>query len=143
MPRTPYLPPGSLREVLAYPFAASKFTDEDFKSALSKFGLEALSGSLDAVKRWDHDFNEDEQQAFAFARVLLHRPPWLLIDEVLDGMDDENLARVAHIFREELPKTAVIHIGRSTSYDEIFNRVLHLVKDPELHRLPVMNPQTA
>jgi putative ATP-binding cassette transporter len=143
MPRTPYLPPGTLREVLAYPFAADKFTDEQFSDALSKFGLEALKGSLNEVKRWDHDFNEDEQQAFAFARVLLHRPPWLLIDEVLDGMDEDNLARVAHIFREELPKTAVIHIGRSAAYDQLFSRVLHLIKDPDVHRLPVLKPQTA
>jgi putative ATP-binding cassette transporter len=136
MPRTPYLPPGTLREVLAYPLQTGKFDTPAFANALTKMGLDHLVGALETTQRWDHELNEDEQQRLAFARVVLHRPPWLLIDEVLDALDEEDLLRVAAIFSKELPQTAVIHIGRSQTHNQVFSRVLHLIKDPDTHRLP-------
>jgi putative ATP-binding cassette transporter len=44
-------------------------------------GLERLAGSLDREARWHKDFSLDEQQALAFARVLLHVPKWVLLSE--------------------------------------------------------------
>ena len=52
MPRTPYLPPGSLREVLAYPAATEKFKEADYASALARLKLERLLPMLDASHRW-------------------------------------------------------------------------------------------
>jgi putative ATP-binding cassette transporter len=143
MPRTPYLPPGSLREVIAYPLDTGKFSDEAFAHALGSVGLERLTNSLNVAQRWEHELNEDDQQALAFARVVLHRPPWLLIDEVLDSLDQETLQRVLQLFADELPHSAVIHIGRADGHDSVFKRVLHLVKDPSSRRLPVLSIQPA
>ena len=92
MPRTPYLPPGTLREALAYPSAVDKFKAEHYSAALARLGLESLEPLLDVSKRWDHELNEDEQQRLAFATLLLHAPHWVLIDEVLDGLDEESLS---------------------------------------------------
>jgi putative ATP-binding cassette transporter len=143
MPRTPYLPPGTLREVLAYPLQTEKFDTAAFTNALNKMGLDHWAAALDTTQRWDHELNEDEQQRLAFARVVLHRPPWLLIDEVLDALDEDDLLRVAAIFAKELPQTAVIHIGRSELHNQVFSRVLHLIKDPDTHRLPMPAIQPA
>jgi putative ATP-binding cassette transporter len=136
MPRTPYISPGTLREILAYPRAAQQFDQAAFTHALTRFGLERLVPQIDAQKRWEHELNEDEQQDLAFARVVLHQPPWLLIDEVLDTLDDAVLARVAEVLQQELAKTGVIHIGRNDSH-QLFSRVLHLIKDPDAIALPV------
>jgi putative ATP-binding cassette transporter len=136
MPRTPYISPGTLREILAYPRAAQQFDDAAFTRALTRLGLERLVPQIDAQKRWEHELNEDEQQDIAFARVVLHQPPWLLIDEVLDTLDDAGFARVAAILKQDLVKTAVIHIGRNDSH-QLFSRVLHLIKDPDAKDLPV------
>jgi putative ATP-binding cassette transporter len=135
MPRTPYLPPGTLREVLAYPLASGKFENRVFEDSLKRMSLERLLPMLDRTERWDRELSEDEQQGVAFARVLLHEPPWLLIDEVLDSLDDDSLRRVTEIFAGDLRQSAIIHIGRAGS-DALFSRVLHLVKDPALHKLP-------
>jgi putative ATP-binding cassette transporter len=143
MPRTPYFPPGTLREALAYPLQTGKFDTAAFSNALAKMGLDHLAASLDTTLRWDRELNEDEQQRLAFARVVLHRPPWLLIDEVLDSLDDDDLQRVAAIFQKELPQTGVIHIGRSQTHTQVFSRVLHLIKDPDTHRLPTPAIQPA
>ena len=143
MPRTPYLPPGTLREALAYPSGVDKFTAQDYSSALNRLGLETLEPLLDVAKRWDHELNEDEQQTAGFARVLLHAPPWVLIDEVLDSLDEDARRSVLDMFEKELLHTGVIHIGRADAHDHLFSRVLHLVKDPTLHRLERAAPQLA
>jgi putative ATP-binding cassette transporter len=134
MPRTPYLPPGTLREVLAYPKATDAFESERYAAALSRLGLERFSARLDSPERWDRDLNEDEQQALAFARVLLHRSPWVMIDEVLDSLDEETLNRVVDVFAKDLPKSGIIHIGRSDAH-QFMSRVLHLIKDPGARKL--------
>jgi putative ATP-binding cassette transporter len=74
---------------------------------------------------------------------VLHAPAWLLIDEVLDSLDEEVRQRVLAVVAEDLQRTGVIHIGRADARDHLFSRVLHLVKDPTLRRLPTGAPQLA
>jgi putative ATP-binding cassette transporter len=143
MPRTPYLPPGTLREVLAYPSNTGKFETADYGAALTRLKLERLVPMLDIIHRWDRELNEDEQQTLAFARLLLHSPPWVLIDEVLDSMDEDARQSILDLFGKDLEHTAVIHIGRADAHDQVFSRVLHLVKDPDLRRLETAAPQPA
>jgi vitamin B12/bleomycin/antimicrobial peptide transport system ATP-binding/permease protein len=141
MPRTPYLPPGTLREVLAYPLRTDKFETGAFSSALARLGLEQLIPKLDTSERWDRELNEDEQQSLAFARAVLHKPPWLLIDEVLDSLEDNALTLVKDILTKDLGQSAIIHIGRVDTH-KIFSRVLHLVKDTTIRRLKSPVPST-
>jgi putative ATP-binding cassette transporter len=143
MPRTPYLPPGTLREVLAYPSTTDTFEATAYTNALVRLKLERLVPVLDVSKRWDHELSEDEQQTLAFARVVLHAPPWLLIDEVLDSLDEDGRQGILDIFVRDLEHTAVIHIGRADAHDHLFSRVLHLVKDPTLRRLQTAAPKVA
>ena len=143
MPRTPYLPPGTLREILAYPSSTEAFETAAYVNALTRLNLERLVPLLDVTQRWDHELNEDEQQTAGFARVLLHAPPWVLIDEVLDSLDEDARRSVLDMFEKELLHTGVIHIGRADAHDHLFSRVLHLVKDPTLHRLERAAPQLA
>jgi vitamin B12/bleomycin/antimicrobial peptide transport system ATP-binding/permease protein len=140
MPRTPYLPPGTLREVLAYPSATAAFDAAAYAKALARLKLDRLVPLLDVSRRWDHELSEDEQQTLAFARVVLHAPPWILIDEVLDGLDEDARQAILDIFAEDLQHTGVIHIGRADAHDHLFSRVLHLVKDPTLRRLRTPAP---
>ncbi len=140
MPRTPYLPPGTLREVLAYPSATATFDAAAYAKALARLKLDRLVPLLDVSRRWDHELSEDEQQTLAFARVVLHAPPLILIDEVLDGLDEDARQAILDIFAEDLQHTGVIHIGRADAHDHLFSRVLHLVKDPALRRLRTPAP---
>jgi vitamin B12/bleomycin/antimicrobial peptide transport system ATP-binding/permease protein len=136
IPRTAYLPPGTLREVLAYPSPVAKFAAEAFPHALERLGLDRLVPLLDQTRRWENVLSDGEQQSVAFARALIHAPPWLLIDEVLDTLDDDTRRRVSDVIRKELAGSAIIHIGPSAVHRDLFGRVLHLVKDPEARRLP-------
>ncbi len=132
LPRgTPYLPRGTLREVVAYPLTVESFTERDFTHALGRLGLERLVPLLDMTRRWDRELSQDEQLSVAFARMVLQKPPWVLIDDTLGSLDDEALERVIDVFTNDLEATTLIHIGRAAqSRDPLFSRTLHLVKSP-------------
>jgi vitamin B12/bleomycin/antimicrobial peptide transport system ATP-binding/permease protein len=140
LPRTPYLPPGTLREVLAYPKPTNTFETAVCCDALARVGLQRLAPQLDAAERWDRELNEDEQQALALARVIIHKAAWVIIDEVLDSLDDTALERAIDIFSKDLAQSGIIHIGRSDAH-HTFSRILHLVMDPAAKKL--RTPQAA
>jgi vitamin B12/bleomycin/antimicrobial peptide transport system ATP-binding/permease protein len=142
MPRTPYLPPGTLREVLAYPKVTDNFESSVFSAALARVGLERLSPRLDTQERWDRELSDDEQQALALARAIIHKAAWVLIDEVLDSLDDSALERAIDIFAKDLSQSTVIHIGRTDAH-RYFSRVLHLIKDPTVRKLAPAAPVLA
>jgi vitamin B12/bleomycin/antimicrobial peptide transport system ATP-binding/permease protein len=141
MPRTPYLPPGTLREILAYPSPAETYQADAYVNALTRLKLERLIPLLDVSQRWDHQLNEDEQQSLSFARVLLHAPPWVVIDEVLDSLDEDARQYILGILSKDLERAGIVHIGRPEVQTHAFPRVLHLVKDPTLRRLEAAQPQ--
>jgi putative ATP-binding cassette transporter len=125
---TPYLPQGSLREVLAYPLKPEGFATDAYVQALHRLGLDRLVPLLDVARRWDRELSEDQQLALAFARVRLQAPAWVLIDDVFGSLDGDTLERVVEIFGDELARTGVIHIGGAQARDPLFARVVHLVK---------------
>jgi putative ATP-binding cassette transporter len=129
LPRNPYLPPGTLREILAYPMAVDKFEAAAFSAALLRLGLQRLVPLLDEVRRWDQEITEDEEQSLAFARVMLHKPSWAIIDEVFDALESQTVDRVIDMFNNDLASTGVLYIGR-TDAQHFFARVLHLINDP-------------
>jgi len=107
---------------------AESFSDEAFKRALFRLGLERLAPLLDTTHRWDRELSQDEQLCLAFARILLQAPPWVLIDGTLGTLDDDVLELVVDVFAKELLHTGVIHIGGPAQAHPLFSRVLHLVK---------------
>jgi putative ATP-binding cassette transporter len=135
IPRRPYLPPGTLREVLAYPQRVENFEPRAFTAALERVGLKRLAPMLDLPSRWDRELNWDEQQYAMLARLLIHRPQWVVLDEVLDAIDGETRARALAILFEDLNDAAIIHIGRGNVADPSFTHLLRLVKDPDIRRL--------
>jgi putative ATP-binding cassette transporter len=127
---TPYLPRGTLREVLAYPLKAESYAESAFTRVLYRLGLERLAPLLDTTHRWDRELGQDEQLCLAIARILLQTPPWVLIDGTFGLLDDDVLELVIDIFTNELRHTGVIHIGGPAQAHPLFTRVLHLVKAP-------------
>ncbi len=126
VPRTAYLPPGTLREVLAYPSQPADFEAAAIPLALARMGVERLTPLLDLRRRWEQTLSEDEQQCLVFARLLLRKPPWVIFDGVFDGLEPQTCERVALVFAAELLRTGVIHIGRGMVPPKFFGRVLHL-----------------
>jgi putative ATP-binding cassette transporter len=140
MPRQPYLPPGTLREVLAYPQSVENFEPHAFTDALERVGLARLAPMLDRTSQWNPELNWDDQQRLMLARLLIHKPGWVVIDELLDAIDGETRIRALEIFSKDLKDATIIHIGRGNAADPTFTRVLHLIKDPKIRRLVRQKP---
>ena len=135
MPRRPYLPPGTLREVLAYPRSVEDFGAHRFIDSLERMGLGRLTPLLDRTSAWDRELNWDAQQSLMLARLLIHEPHWVVIDEVLDAIDGETRTRALDILSRDLKDAAIIHIGRGKRVGPTFTRFFHLINDPESRRL--------
>jgi vitamin B12/bleomycin/antimicrobial peptide transport system ATP-binding/permease protein len=119
IPRQPYVPLGTLRATLAYPSPETALKDDEIGVVLESVGLNRLVSSLDRTARWDKELTDEEQQSLVFARLLLHQPRWVVIDEALDALDDEARERVISLFQDRLKDTSFINIGASRD-DELF-----------------------
>jgi putative ATP-binding cassette transporter len=136
VPRTPYWPPGTLAEAMSYPQKRDTFEKSDLVAALKRMKLDRVVPMLDQARGWEQQLSEEELTSLAFARVLLHKPKWVLIDEVLDNLDADTHALFTDVISKELKGSAVIHIGRQMANDPTFERAVHLIKDPTVRRLP-------
>ena len=129
LPRRPYLPPGTLRATLAYPHAADAYQPAAFGGALSSVGLKHLLPLLDTADRWDRRLNEGERQSLTFARVLLQRPQWLVVNGALDELEPLVRGRMEALLAEHTA-AGVISIGQDSARQGFFTRKLRLVLDP-------------
>ncbi len=137
LPPAPYLPPGTLREVLAYPLSVADFDASAFQPTLERLNLARLIELLDATRRWDHELSDDEQRALMFARALLHAPAWMFIEESLEAFDDQTRARVMDVLKNDLAHTGIICLGHHDEHNPLFGTTLHLVRNSHAAALAV------
>jgi putative ATP-binding cassette transporter len=115
LPQKPYLPIGTLREVVSYPTPLAGVSDAALRQALEAVGLPELVGRLDESAHWALALSPGEQQRIAFARALVQNPEWLFLDEATSALDEETEAGLYGLLRERLPRTTVVSVGhRST-----------------------------
>lgn len=127
----PYLPPGTLREALAYPEPPERFGAAELRAALTRCGLDRLVDRLDEAARWDEVMAEGERQRLAFARLLVHRPNWVLMDEATSELDDAAEADMMSLFKTELAGTTLISTGQRPSLAAFHDRTLTLARSPD------------
>ena len=130
IPTHAYIPPGVLRSSITYPRAADAANDDAIATALAGVGLDRLKPMLGKAGRWDRELNDDEKQRIAFARVILQRPRWVVIDNALDLVDPVSRRRIEAVFTGTLVDVGVINIGKAQNDSGFFTRTLHLVRDP-------------
>ena len=128
IPRTPYFSPGTLRDVLMRSDDGKPSDDQALADALKAVGLAHLAGSLDRAAVWEHELSDDELRLLAFARLVLHKPHWVVVDEALDAFDGATVKRLFDLIGKKLPDTTIINIGRGQHNYDFFPRALKLVK---------------
>jgi putative ATP-binding cassette transporter len=131
LPARAYVPPGSLRSALAYPHSTHVLDDKSIGAAFDAVGLAPLVKELDTTERWDRRLNENDKQCLAFARVLLQRPAWLVMDGVLEGLDPASRRRIEGLLQDTLHEVGLISIGEVDEHGLAFSQTLQLVTDPE------------
>ena len=129
LPQRPYLPIGTLRDVIAYPARDRHFSDEDTRDALTATGLQNLAGRLDEQQNWSMQLSPGEQQRIAFARALLQQPAWLFLDEATSSLDEDAEQQLYRMLKEKLPRTTLVSIGHRPTLRAFHTRSLELKDD--------------
>ncbi len=125
----PYLPPGTLREVLVKNWDQESIGDAAMQEALAAFGIESVlerAGGFDAEQNWADLLSLGEQQLVAVARVVLAAPRFALLDRVSSSLDPEQRARV---LRELAEKDIAVLLFEECAPDEASDAVLELGED--------------
>ena len=125
LPQKPYMPLGSLRDVLLYPYH-QPLPDAALQYALQICGLEGLKNKLDEIKNWSHDLSLGEQQLIAFARIFLHKPDVIFLDESTSAMDEETEFRIYKKLREYLPQATIVSVGHRGSLQKFHGQLITL-----------------
>jgi putative ATP-binding cassette transporter len=144
LPARAHVPPGTLRATLAYPQSVAEYDDATLARALSDVGLEHLRPSLDGSERWDRTLNDDEKQCLAFARVVVQRPQWLVLNGALEALDLNSRRRIEGLLSGQLAGVGLINIGEERVHDALFTDRLDIVADPRGPRFsPAQEQETS
>lgn len=126
LPQRPYLPLGSLRDALLYPFGSPSTPDVRLFEVLSRVGLDALSPDLGQVEPWTQVLSLGEQQLLALARVLLQLPDYVFLDEATSALDEGLELKMYTLLDEVLADSAIISVGHRSTLLAFHRRRLHL-----------------
>jgi putative ATP-binding cassette transporter len=102
LPERPYLPPGTLRDLLVRAGREGRVTDAEVERVVEQLGLRpvlARAGGLDAEQDWDNILSLAEQQLLAAARVLLARPPFAMLEHIDTALGGDSAHRVVELLR--------------------------------------------
>ena len=124
LPQEPYLPIGTLRDVVSYPRPASGVDDATLGETLKAVGLSDLAGRLDEAAHWALRLSPGEQQRIAFARALVQKPDWLFLDEATSAVDEATEERLYRLVRERLAGTTVFSVGHRATLRRFHARKL-------------------
>jgi putative ATP-binding cassette transporter len=132
IPSRAYVPTGMLRDCITYPYPGSAYSDAAIAAALTDVGLGRLAESLDKFDRWDRRLGETEKYCLVFARAVLQRPEWVVIDDALNLLDRTARHRIELLFIEKLTGIGVINIGHDGGHPRFYNAgTLTLTLDPK------------
>jgi vitamin B12/bleomycin/antimicrobial peptide transport system ATP-binding/permease protein len=125
LPQRPYIPLGTLRQVVAYPSQPEAFSDAATHQALDDAGLSKLIPELDVEDSWAQRLSGGEQQRVAVARALLAQPDWLFLDEATASLDPEAEEQLYMMLRRRLPRVTLVSIAHRPSVSAFHDR--HIV----------------
>jgi putative ATP-binding cassette transporter len=131
VPQKSYLPLGSLKGALLYPEPDLAVGDDRLIDALHRVGLAALAPRLDEVARWDQVLANGERQRLAVARLLLHEPQVVVLDDALSALEDEAQEALLTRIKSDLPGAVIVSLAQRPSPDGRHDRQLVLARNAE------------
>jgi putative ATP-binding cassette transporter len=130
LPERPYLPPGTLREVLVRTGRQEAVPDEKVVAILRALDLEpvlARTGGLDVERDWDDLLALGEHQLLSVARVLLSAPRFVVVHRLGTTLGPEMVARVLDLFSEA--GIAVLELGEAELPLEAYDGAIEVSAD--------------
>lgn len=125
LPQRPYMPLGTMRQVLSYPDAGEAHANQTLQEALTLCGLRRLIPRMDDEEKWDKVLSGGEQQRISFSRLLVLQPDIVIMDKATAALDAARQDSMMELFRKELDAT-LISVGHRTELEEYHQRKLTL-----------------
>ena len=104
LPERPYLPPGTLRDVLLRTGREQHTKDAEVHIILHRLGLEETVqrvGGLDAEKDWDDEFSIGEQHMLSIARMFLAKPAFVFLDRPGSSLPKSQISVILEMLAEQ------------------------------------------
>jgi vitamin B12/bleomycin/antimicrobial peptide transport system ATP-binding/permease protein len=111
-PQKSYLPLGPLKGALLYPNPDVHADDTRLAAALERVGLGQLTSRLGEVARWDQVLSNGERQRLAIARLLVHKPDVVILDDALSALEETVQTTLLARLKSDLPGATVISLGQ-------------------------------
>lgn len=130
LPERPYVPPGTLREVLLRTGLEQQVPDEQIQETLKTLNLDALlrkAGNLDSERSWSDLLSLSEQQRLSFARVLLAEPKFVFLDHPTRSLSECPLGELLALLRER--KITYLTLGDTADEPRFYDRLLEIADD--------------
>jgi vitamin B12/bleomycin/antimicrobial peptide transport system ATP-binding/permease protein len=130
LPQRPYLPPGTLRDVLVRIGQEQEITDSQITNALNDVGLGSIQerlGGLDTERDWSTVLSLGQQQLLGLTRLIFARPAFALLDRVTDSLKPAQLREIFRRFDENF--ITYIAFAEDAESAELYDAVLEIDND--------------
>lgn len=127
LPQRPYIPLGSLRRAATYPEAPESRSSDEVVDAFEKVGLGHLAEKIDEDGNWDQTLSGGEKQRLAVARILLHKPDIVVLDEATAALDPESQDALMQLITS-LDQVTVVSVGHRPELEAFHTRKIVLAR---------------
>lgn len=127
LPQRPYVPTGTLRRAATYPEAPESREVADIAEAFKQVGLEHLVDKIDEEGLWDQTLSGGEKQRLAFARILLHKPDIVVLDEATAALDPKSQVKLMELLVDREGLT-IVSVGHRPELEAFHTRKIELAR---------------
>lgn len=144
LPERPYLPPGTLREVLLQTAKKRVMSEGRILRTLHALSIEPVltrCGGLDAEQDWANILSLAEQQVLAVARLLLAGPRFAFLHRVSASLGPGQLEQIFRILSQR--SITYISLGEANGSLDYYDAVLEIARDGAWTWRPIQAIDTA
>lgn len=126
MPQRPYIPLGALRRAIIYPHAMHEVDDAKVRETVEAVGLAEHLPRIDEDGPWDQTLSGGEKQRVAFARLLIHAPDIVVMDESTSALDGESQRKLLELVDRLHPGITILSVGHRPELEAFHRRKIVL-----------------
>lgn len=137
----PYLPPGTLREILVPAALEAQVSDDRLERLLSELKLDSLMarvGGLHEEQDWGSVLSLAEQQLLAFIHVLLRAPRFVFLDRADTALSAAQIALVLDLLVKH--SVTYITVGQDSEPQDRYDALLEIDADGAATWKPLKAP---
>lgn len=128
LPQKPYMPIGTLAEAILFPDQQQVHLKDRLPEVMQACHLERFISRLGETAPWSEQLSPGEQQRIAFARILLHQPDWVFLDESTSMLDAAHEEALYEVLKNKLPQCSIVSVGHGPTLESYHNHIIDMGK---------------